>query len=247
MCGAAGAEVGRVSRLGFYHRVAVALLFAACAGVTTAAESVAPDTSAPVATTNPPVRLVGNGVYDIGGVRLNKHERRVTFAAAVNARVETVEYALVHKTGKTHESIFRTETRPLDLQVALLLLGVNGSMTNAFGADGRAGPVGEKIWIQVAWTNQSQRVQCPLEDVVFNRETKTAMPRGAWIYNGSNFSEGSFTAQRDGSIVSIHTDADALCNNPRPGRENDDLYEPLAAKLPPVGTPVEIIFRLTPP
>ena len=171
----------------------------------------------------------------------------MSFAASVNARIQTVEYAVVHKTGKTHESIFRTEAQPLDIQVALLLLGLKGAMTNAFGTEGKGAPVGEKVWIEVGWTNQGARIQCPMEDLVFNREAKAALARGAWIYNGSNFSEGAFTAQRDGSIVSIHSDADALFNNPRSGRENDDLCEPFTARLPPVGTPVEIVFQLAPP
>ena len=84
----------------------------------------------------------------------------------------------------------------------------------------------------------------PVEDVVLNKETTNTLARGAWIYNGSNFSEGMFTAQRDGSIVSIRIDPDALINNPRPGRENDDLYRPHAEKLPPIGTAVVITIRL---
>ena len=85
------------------------------------------------------------------------------------------------------------------------------------------------------------------EDLVLNRETKATATRGPWIYNGSNFSEGAFTAERDGSIISIHIDADALINNPRPGRENDDLHVPNAAKLPPLGTAVEIRIHLERP
>ena len=231
-----------MSRLGFNHCFAFALLLAATVVVMRTEE-----TSAPVTATNPPVRFLGGGVFEMGGVRLDKNKRTLHFAAEVNARIETIEYAVVHKTGKTHESLFRTETRPLDIQVALLLLGWKGAMTNSFGVTGKGVPFGEKIWIEVGWTNQGARVHCSLEDLVFDRASKTAMGRGEWIYNGSNFSEGSFTAQRDGSIVSIHSDADALVNNPRPGRENDDLYEPFTTKLPPVGTPVEISFRLTPP
>jgi hypothetical protein len=152
---------------------------------------------------------------------------------------------VVHKTGKTHESIFRTEARPHDIHVALLLLGAKPAMTNSFGVDGQAPPAGDKVLINVIWTNKAARVSYPMEDLVLNRETKQTLSRGAWIYNGSNFSEGAFTAQRDGSIISIHIDPDALINNPRPGRENDDLYVPYAAKLPPLGTEVGIVIKLS--
>lgn len=155
-----------------------------------------------------------------------------------------MEYIVVHKTGKTHESILRTETQPRDIQVAALLLGTQLVMTNFFGPDGKGSPPGDKVSISVSWTNNGANIKRPAEDLVMNKETKKSLPRGEWIYNGSNFSEGSFTAQRDGSIISIHIDPDALINNPRPGRENDDLYVPFAQRLPAIGKPVEITIRL---
>ena len=128
----------------------------------------------------------------------------------------------------------------------MLLLGARPVMTNLFGADGKAPPRGDTVSLAVSWTNDAARVSHAVEDLVLNRETTKPMSRGAWVYNGSNFSEDAFTAQRDGSIISIHIDPDALINNPRPGRENDDWYVPNAVELPPIGTPVEITIRLTP-
>jgi hypothetical protein len=195
--------------------------------------------------TNTPVRALGGGMFQVGLVRLESKARTVTFPAAVNLREETIEYAVVHKIGKTHESLFRTDARPQDIHVAMLLLGARPMMTNLFGANGKAAPLGDTVFLAVSWTNDTARSSHAVEDLVLNRETNKPMTRGAWIYNGSNFSEDAFTAQRDGSIISIHIDPDALINNPRPGRENDDLYAPNTAELPPIGTPVEITIRLT--
>jgi hypothetical protein len=196
------------------------------------------------AETNLAVRPLGGGEFEIGLVRLNKHERSVRFPAEVNMREQTVEYAVVHRTGKTHESVLRTEARPQDIHVAMLLLGAKPVMTRSFGPDGKALPLGESVRIEVSWTNAAGAVTRPIEDLVWNPEAKESLPRGDWIYNGSNFSEGAFTAQRDGSIISIHIDPEALVNNPRPGRENDDLHTPHAEKLPPLGTPVQVTMRL---
>lgn len=203
-------------------------------------------TAAEPEATNSPVRPMGQGRYEIGLVRLHSRNRTLSFPAMVNLRDETIEYAVVHKTGKTHESLFRTEARPMDLQVALLLLGLKPAATNAYGADGKEPPMGEKVWVEVGWTNQSGPVLCPLEDMILDRAQEAPLRRGEWIYLGSNFSEGLFTAQRDGSILSIHIDPDALIGNPRPGREKDDLHLPNAAKLPPIGTLVEITIKLSP-
>ena len=196
------------------------------------------------AETNAPVLSLGRGLFRVGQVTIDSSNRTARFPAAVQLREETIEYAVVHKTGKTHESIFRTEAQPQDVQVAMLLLGARFVMTNSFGSDGRALPKGERIWVEASWTNGNTRMSAPIEDLVLNKETGQTLARGEWIYNGSNFSEGAFTAQRDGSIISIHIDPDALANNPRPGRENDDLYRPNAEKLPAMGTPVEITIRL---
>ena len=198
------------------------------------------------AETNAPVRALGAGRFAVGLVTLDQTNRTVCFPASVNLREETIEYVVVHKSGKTHESLFRTDARPQDIHVAMLLLGARPVMTNFFGADGQALPQGSAVTIEANWTNKSASVRCPVEDLVLNKESRHPMPRGQWIYNGSNFSESAFTAERDGSIVSTHIDPDALINNPWPGRENDDLYQPNTDKLPPMGTPVEIIIRLLP-
>ncbi len=194
--------------------------------------------------TNPTVRALGGARFKIGLVTLDKAQRSVAFPASINLRDDTVEYGVVHKTGKTHESIFRTDADPRDIHLAMLLLGAKPVMTNSFGADGKAKPLGEIVAIDVSWTNHTAQVRCSMEDLIIRRDTRGPLPRGEWIYNGSNFSEEAFTAQRDGSIISLHIDPDALINNPRPGRENDDLHLPNAAKLPPVGASAEITIRL---
>jgi len=70
------------------------------------------------------------------------------------------------------------------------------------------------------------------------------MSRGNWVYNGSRIVEGTFLAQRDGSLVSIISDQDALINNPRPGRENDEIWQVNTNTVPPVGTAVQITIKL---
>ena len=194
--------------------------------------------------TNLPVQALGGGWFRVGEVTIDQSNRVARFPATMNLREETVEYAVVHKTGKTHESIFRTDARPQDVHMAMLLLRVKATMTNRFGLDGKGLPPGEKVWIEAGWTNDGARVEFPIEKLVMNKQTGQPLTRGEWIYNGSNFSEGAFTAQRDGSIVSIHIDPDALINNPRPGRENDDLYAPDAKTLPAIGARIDIVIRL---
>lgn len=198
--------------------------------------------------TNGVLRPLSNGVFQLGAVRLSKLDRSVTVSAVANIVTEfPVEYGLVHKIGKTHETLFRTDIRAYDIHVAMLLLGAQPAMTNAFPEDLSVRPPGDAVTVQVKWTKAGKLVEHAMEDLILRSDTGKPLERGTWVYNGSNFSEGAFTAQRDGSIVSIHIDPDALVNNPRPGRDNDDLHMPNTALLPPTGTEVEVTIRLVGP
>jgi hypothetical protein len=189
-------------------------------------------------------RVLADNELRIGGILLDRTNRSIRFSAVVNMREETVEYVLVHRTGKTHESILACDTRPQDVHVAMLLLGAQPVTTNQFGPDNRAQPQGSAVVIEAAWTNAGQRVVRRAEELVWDKNKQAALSTGPWIYNGSHFGEGAFVAQRDGSIISIHIDPGALISNPRPGREDDDLHRPNTSILPPIGTPVEVTIRL---
>jgi hypothetical protein len=67
------------------------------------------------------------------------------------------------------------------------------------------------------------------------------------VYNGSWIFDGTFIAQRERSIVAIMADMDALANNPRPGRENDEIWEVRKELMPPEGTAVQITIQIEKP
>ena len=73
------------------------------------------------------------------------------------------------------------------------------------------------------------------------------MTPGPWVFNGSRVLEGKFIAQMDGSLVSVMADEYALINNPRPGREQDDIWLVNSNGLPALHTPVEVTLQLRGP
>ena len=56
--------------------------------------------------------------------------------------------------------------------------------------------------------------------------------------------EGSFLAQRDGSIVSLITDNAAQFNNGSRGRADDELWRPQPMGLPPLDSNGTIVIRV---
>ena len=183
---------------------------------------------------------------ELGAVRIDKERRAVSFPARINQRTGVVEYAVVTTSGKTHESIFRTEAQPTHIHLGMLLLGVKPADTNLFPANLAVPPPGEPVRVEVSWQAGGREVRRALEEFIVAGNDRQTLSPGIWIYNGSHLARRTFLAQRDGSIISVHIDPDALVNNPRPGRENDDLHSVNSAALPTEDLPLEITLRLLP-
>lgn len=202
--------------------------------------------ASPTNAPDPGLRQIEPGMFALGQVRIDKARHAVSFPAKVNQREGTVEYVVVHKAGKTHESILSTEVEPQQIHVALLLLGVKAANTNLFPADVSIPPPGEAVTIRVSWKTGEQENLRRLEELVLDTENKKPLNPGPWVYNGSHISEKSFVAQRDGSIVSIQSDPNALVNNPRPDRDKADRFVVNSDALPPKDMVVQITIQLAP-
>ena len=196
------------------------------------------------ASTNSLVKRISENVFELGKVRLDKKRRTVAFPATVNIKDSLIEYLVVTDNGKTHESLLRTEAEPYQIHTAMLLLGAKGANTN--GSPKPENPVlsGEKVALEIGWKHRRKAKRYPAEYLVFNRRTRSAMASGVWIYNGSRIGEGMFVAQRDGSVVSLITDPDALVNNSGADREDDENWLPYAKRLPAVNSAVQVTIKL---
>lgn len=193
-----------------------------------------------------PFRQVGSGIFELGRVVLDQRQRTLSFPAVINQREGTVEYALVTSRGKTHESVFKTDAEPEHIHLAMLLLGAKTSSSNTLPADPSQPMLGEPVNLTVAWQTSGLEQSRPIEDFIVTTNNNQRLRHGTWTYNGSRIREGRFLAQLDGSIISIHIDSDALINNPRPGRENDDLHQVNSKALPPEGASLRIVIKLEP-
>jgi len=205
----------------------------------------------------PSIKEVSPGVLQVGGVTLDKNTKTVSFPATVNMDHGVIEYLLVQTGGKTHESAFATKVDPYHLHLAMLLLGAKVPKQSGSAAPPgymsmeylKTAPKlkGDGVIIQAHWKDGDKDAVANVEDFIFNDETKAAMTRGPWIYNGSMISNGVFLAQEDRSIVSLVTDPSALINNTRPGSENNQIWSVLSKKIPKAETPVEISLQLQSP
>lgn len=200
-----------------------------------------------VTLTNLSVRQITPTVLEIGLVRLDQQHRTVTVPAFVNQREGPIEYVLVTSRGKTHESLLRTDAEAHHIHVAMLLLGAAGARTNDLPLDAAQPLLGDSVTVAVHWKNGSRARSLPAEELVLDRKRRAVLAKGPWIYTGSRLREDGFAAQFDGSIISLITDPDALINNPRPSREDDDSFLGKGKKLPEFNAPVKVVITLAPP
>ncbi|MEO7299968.1 MAG: YdjY domain-containing protein [Verrucomicrobiota bacterium] len=191
--------------------------------------------ASPVDSSVAPLKQITPKIFEIGSIQLNKENKTIKFPASVNMTNGAVEYVLVTGTGKLHESIFKTETEPSQIHVAMLLLGATGAGTNI---------AGDKFAMDVSWKNGAVEKHLRAEEFIFNSKSKSAMSKEIWIYNGSKVIDGTFIAQRDGSIVSIISDPLALANCLQPDRDNDEIWFVNTNAIPPLNTKVEVTFKL---
>ena len=173
---------------------------------------------------------VRSGVYMAGAITIVAADHSVRFPAEVNMAGGIIEYALVHEGGKVHESLLSTKVSPLELNVALLLA--------------RPKQGGTRVRVLIKLSDDASEM--PVEKWIRRNDADKLMENGVWAYQGSRLEEGVLVAERDGSILGIIEDRDAVIGNPRDGRENDDIWEAARGDVPKVGTPVEVVIRFEP-
>ena len=192
----------------------------------------------------PPLKQVAPGLFEIGKVRLNKHEGTVSFPAVVNMSEGVVEYFLVTNTGKTHESVLRTEAEPYHIHLAMLLLNAKGRGTNDFPKDTTRPPPGDPIDVEVVWKFGNNAMRARAEEFVFDRAAGKPMQKVQWIYNGSQMNQEGFAAQHTGSIISLIDDPDALINNPLPRRDDDDNWYVATNRIVEIRGAIQVVITL---
>jgi len=219
----------------------------------------------PAASTNEPLKQISPDVFQLGAVRLDKSRKTIQFPAQLNMNEGLIEYLVVNARGKTYESLLRTDTEPYDIHLAMLLIGAKGAPQTAALLNAPSLPFhvnrpasatnsspalaiqGDSVTIELAWRLADGRKQLPAEDCIMNLATKTNASRGPWTYNGSRVVNGIFLAQRESSIAAMIDDIDALVNNPRPGSDNDQIWQINSNVLPPLNAPIEVTFKLETP
>ncbi|MFT4511941.1 MAG: hypothetical protein ACI89X_004674 [Planctomycetota bacterium] len=205
------------------------------------------------------------------GIKLDPKARTVTIPAVVNRPQDPMEYLLIHRRGKKHESVFITESKPSILNAALMMIGLEKGRNATFvekkpsptleevqnGADPLivTPPKGKRYYMTVRWTTpEKQVVEYCVEDLLFELSTQEPMGRCEWIYLGGRMGQlykndpEVYIADLEGNLISIcYLSPDNHLGTMSHERARDDQNWWTTTKVPEPGTAVEFIFHAIEP
>jgi hypothetical protein len=205
------------------------------------------------------------------GIKLDGKARTVTIPVTVNRPQDAIEYLLIHRKGKKHEAVFKTDTKPSILNAALLMIGLQKGKNAAYvekdpaptleevqaGADPLVitKPLGQPYFMTVRWTTSENQVEeyC-IEDMILDLTTQLPIGACEWIYLGGRMARlykndpEVYIADFEGNLISIcYLTPDNHLGTMAHERARDDQNWWTTTKLPKTGTEMEFIFHAVEP
>ena len=208
------------------------------------------------------ITKIGPHAFELGPIKINSATREVSVPAVVNMTEGILEYVLVHEHGKTHESLLRTTVSPTELNVALLLthfephlkeaakfLASPSEQVKARMAQPMEHEGANRMRITLEWKDASGKAQtAPLNAWIRDKQSGKPATATEWIFTGSFISQTGFAAEHDGSHIAVYFDLISLVNFPDKNNVSDENWLVESAAIPPVDTPVTLVFApVTPP
>ncbi|MDX9703651.1 MAG: YdjY domain-containing protein [Candidatus Auribacterota bacterium] len=185
------------------------------------------------------VEKISDSVFKLGLITIDKANESISIPAKVNQREGLIELLLCTEWGRTHESAFTTNVYPVYLQTAMLVLGFKYGAPVAFAGESKT-PTGDPVEIYVTWRDGSEKAR--IEDFAYDQPKKSSMEHVSWVYTGSQFVNGVFYSQEEGSIITTYHDPNTMFDNPLPEGADDTVYYINADLMKNVPEFVTIIF-----
>lgn len=229
------------------HALPIALKLLALTLPLNSARSAAQHNSSPTATPQPPASQSATTRPFQPGVQIDWAAGAVLASARVVLREGPLEFFAAFA-GKEHESILRFDGRPLHIQTALGLAGMQPGKPPTWNEAERRyiPPSGDLLDVRVRWTDPGGALREAsahdwLLDVEYDR---TPWPR-PWVFGGSVLlRDGGLAAERSGAGIALVDMPDALLSpsRSRSSRDGDLWVVARSEAVPALDTPVTVVF-----
>ncbi len=172
----------------------------------------------------------------LGDITIHRREREISFPGNVNLVFGDLEVLIAMPHGRVHESLLSSTIDPLQLQLALLLLGAeNGARTGG-------GQISQGTIVLIDVQPEGGK-RVPVEDWLLNKRTKEGMEKNGWVFVGSSFMNNmNCLAKKEGNIVNILSFGNTILDNPAPTGDEDNLIVVNRKKVAPLRKAVTVFL-----
>jgi len=199
----------------------------------------------------------------VGGFRVNLQEKRVEAIGRFCLKEGILDYLAVTSGGQEYESVVALKGKGSVLHQWLLAIGAMPGPTQDIIDYFKKNPTpdrkvpdrpGTALDVTVEWERDGKKFSVPATQLLFNRKVKKPQDQGHWIFTGSAFAkdpEGKgevYMADVDRALIAVVYASSAVVNfdkdigNPYAGE--DEGYEVNTKLVPPLDTPVTLVFAL---
>lgn len=180
------------------------------------------------------------------GLRVDFSERQVQIDGKVCMRQGMLELFACTAHTREHESVVVVKPQPKRIFEALGLIGLKEGHPIRYDEKTKTweSPSGDLVNIFVEWADDGRRRRTHIGDWLQPVGTDKPLSAQSWVFAGSFTTEaGTFTADADGTVISVVDFPSALIAYPGQNSANNDLLwlEARSEAIPPLGTDVTII------
>lgn len=149
---------------------------------------------------------------------------------------------------RQHESVVHVKARPLNIQLALLLLGLKSGNSVSWTAEGEflpaAGPE-VRVFVEYAGADGKQR-RVEAHEWMNDAFDQPAKPQ-RWVFAGSAMVEDQFMADLEGTVVCTSNFSSAILDLPFESTAMNDqlVFKARKEAIPEPGTQVRVILQPT--
>jgi hypothetical protein len=177
-------------------------------------------------------------------------QRRVVVRASVCLREGQLEGLLTRKGTKEHEYILSADVDARQIHTALLACGAKAGTPVQF-APKYVPAQGTTIKIRLQYRKGDETVSATAQDWVREAKTKKNLAED-WVFGGSRLIPNPEGKDRPPLYLANHGDLVCVCNMDTamldlpvrsPKKFDERVFDAHTDRIPPVGTPVEVIFE----
>ena len=169
----------------------------------------------------PEVVKLPNGDVRVGLVTVHPATHELSFPATYNLRQGILEVLIATPEGRLHESLLRSAARPLQLQTALILLGLR----NGARLPGGTVPQGDIVDLELEWRRPDGALaRLPVEQWIHDTKTNQPSARFGWVFTGVTFTNGVANAEIEGNLVVNYAVGDTVLDLPDAAAGDDTRF-----------------------